>query len=40
MPSKPSSNTSVGWTLRTGPKLSSVVLRMTASARAMPLKPE
>ena len=28
MPSKPSSNTSVGVTLRTGPKLSTVVLRM------------
>ncbi|MOA57872.1 hypothetical protein D3C78_1821450 [compost metagenome] len=31
MPSKPSSNTSVGVTLRTGPKVSTVVLRMMAS---------
>ncbi len=31
MPSKPSSNTIVGVTLRTGPKVSVVVLRITAS---------
>ena len=35
MPSKPSSKTKVGLTLRTGPKLSMVVLRITASTRAM-----
>ncbi len=35
MPSKPSSKTSVGLTERTGPKLSTVVLRMTASTRAI-----
>ena len=33
MPSNPSSNTSVGLTLRTGPKVSIVVLRTTASTR-------
>ena len=33
MPSKPSSNTSVGLTLRTGPNFSSVVLRITLSTR-------
>ncbi|CKV99107.1 Uncharacterised protein [Mycobacterium tuberculosis] len=35
MPSKPSSNTSVGFTLFTGPKVSTVVLRMIASTRAI-----
>ena len=35
MPSKPSSNTSVGRTLRTGPKLSTVVWRITASTLAI-----
>ena len=31
MPSNPNSNTKLGWTLRTGPKLSIVVLRIIAS---------
>src|SRR6185369_234817 len=42
MPSKPSSNTSVGVTLRTGPNFSIVVLRMIASTSLISssLKPE
>jgi hypothetical protein len=42
MPSKPSSNTRLGLTLRTGPNFSSVVARMTRSTalNSSSLRPE